>query len=96
MANPGKKFVRPHLNQWLGKVVHACHPSLLGSINRKITVQASLGINAKPYLKNNQIKKGWEHGLSGKGSALQVGDLKSKPQCCQKKKACIQCLLCTC
>jgi hypothetical protein len=24
-ADPGKKFTRPHLNQWLDMVVHACY-----------------------------------------------------------------------
>jgi hypothetical protein len=23
----GKKFARPHLKQWLGVVMHACHPA---------------------------------------------------------------------
>jgi hypothetical protein len=29
-------------------VVHACDPSYVGSINRKIEVQASQGINVRP------------------------------------------------
>jgi hypothetical protein len=41
----GKKFARSHLNQWLGVVVHACHPSyggmqFLQTGGRKIAVQA--------------------------------------------------------
>jgi hypothetical protein len=27
ITNPDKKFSRPHLNQWLGTVAYACHPS---------------------------------------------------------------------
>jgi hypothetical protein len=26
-ASPGKKFTRPHFNQWLGEVAQAYHPS---------------------------------------------------------------------
>jgi hypothetical protein len=29
-ASTGKKFVRPHLNQWLGIVACACHPNYAG------------------------------------------------------------------
>jgi hypothetical protein len=43
----------------LGMVEHSCHPSYAGSINRRTIVQASLGINMRPYHKNNQSKKGW-------------------------------------
>jgi hypothetical protein len=38
-----KKLVRPHLNQQKpGVVGHACHPSYMGSINRRISVQIGL------------------------------------------------------
>jgi hypothetical protein len=30
-----------------------CYSSSMGSITRKIRVQASMGINVRPYLKNN-------------------------------------------
>jgi hypothetical protein len=33
--------------------VYTCHISSAESLNRRIIVQAGLGINAKPYLKNN-------------------------------------------
>jgi hypothetical protein len=42
--------------------------AMLGSISRSIMVQTSPGINARPYLKNNQSKKGWAHGSSGRAS----------------------------
>jgi hypothetical protein len=41
-------------------VAHICHPNYMGSINRKIMVQASLGIKLDPHLKNKQSNKGWE------------------------------------
>jgi hypothetical protein len=31
----------------------------MGSINRRITVQVHPSIKARPYLKNNESKKGW-------------------------------------
>jgi hypothetical protein len=34
-------------------LAHVCDPSYSGSENRRITVQASLGINMRTYLKNN-------------------------------------------
>jgi hypothetical protein len=39
-------------------VVCAFHPSYVGSINRVIVVQARLGINPRPYLKNTLKQKG--------------------------------------
>jgi hypothetical protein len=35
-----------------GVVVGTYHLSYVGSVNRRITVQSSLGINGRPYLKN--------------------------------------------
>jgi hypothetical protein len=29
-ASWSNKHMRPHLNQWLGMVTHACHPSYMG------------------------------------------------------------------
>jgi hypothetical protein len=44
----------PHLKKKnLGMVTHTCHPSYVGSINRRITVQAGMGINVSPILKSN-------------------------------------------
>jgi hypothetical protein len=43
-------------------VAHACHPSYVGSINRRITVQANLGINVRPQSKNKKRKNGWWSG----------------------------------
>jgi hypothetical protein len=38
-ASQDKKLVRPHLNQKkLGVVLHSCHPSYTGSINRRIAI----------------------------------------------------------
>jgi hypothetical protein len=53
-ASLGKQFGRFHLNHYkLGIVVHICHPSYSGSVNRRIAIQANLGIKARPYSKNN-------------------------------------------
>jgi hypothetical protein len=41
---PGKTFARPNLNQWLGAVVHSCHPKLSGRLTSgELKSQASLG-----------------------------------------------------
>jgi hypothetical protein len=37
----------------LGVVVHTCHLNYVGSINRRIVVQAGLGMKGRPSLKNN-------------------------------------------
>jgi hypothetical protein len=39
-------------NKTLGVVAHACLPSDVGSINRRIMVQTTLGIKVRPFLKN--------------------------------------------
>jgi hypothetical protein len=39
------------------------------SINRKIVIQASSGMRARPYLKNNECKKSWGHGSSDRAPA---------------------------
>jgi hypothetical protein len=54
----GTKFVRLQLNRkrwvwWDGPVI----PAMGESINRKNPIQASPGINARHYLKNNQSKR---------------------------------------
>jgi hypothetical protein len=43
-------------------MVHACHLSYVGSINRRVEVQTGVGINVSPYLKNNLIRK--VHGMA--------------------------------
>jgi hypothetical protein len=40
----------------LGIVAHACHPNYEGRLNRRIIVQAGLGLNARSYLKYNESK----------------------------------------
>jgi hypothetical protein len=47
----GKMFTRSYLNQWLGMVACTCHPAMQGSINRRIEVQACLGIKQDPISK---------------------------------------------
>jgi hypothetical protein len=48
----------------VGVVGHTCHPSYPGSVKRRISVHAGLGINARLYLKNTSSKKGWVYGLA--------------------------------
>jgi hypothetical protein len=38
-------------------MVCICHYSYTGSINRRNKVQLDLGIDAKPYLKNNESER---------------------------------------
>jgi hypothetical protein len=45
----------------LGMVVHACHPSYVGSINRTITVQPSPGIKKK---KKKKLACPWSSSLA--------------------------------
>jgi hypothetical protein len=56
-VSPGKMLLRLHLNQGLGMVVCACHPSCAGSINSGIVVQGGLGIKVRPYLKKKKKAK---------------------------------------
>jgi hypothetical protein len=52
--------MRPHFNnnkKKQGMVVNACHPSYTGSKYRRTVVQASLGKNSRPYLKNKVYSK---------------------------------------
>jgi hypothetical protein len=44
--------------QWLVPVI----PVRQGSINRRVLLQAGLGIMYDPNPRNNQSKKGWGHG----------------------------------
>jgi hypothetical protein len=42
---------------------------MAGNVNKRVTVQASMGTNARPYLKNYQNKKGWGHDSSDRARA---------------------------
>jgi hypothetical protein len=50
----------------------SCHPSCAGSINRRIAVQASPGINVRPYSENNESRKDWRHCSNGRVPAQQT------------------------
>jgi hypothetical protein len=51
---PGQKVSKiPISTNNLGMFAHACQPSYMGGINRKITDQAGPGQNVRAYLKNN-------------------------------------------
>jgi hypothetical protein len=57
-ANLGKVCETPSQPIKLGVVVHTCRPNHVGTINRRIMIQAVQGIKMKPYFKNSQSKKG--------------------------------------
>jgi hypothetical protein len=48
----GKKVCKIR-NKKAGHVMHTYHPSYEQTLNRRVSVQASPGINVRPYLKNN-------------------------------------------
>jgi hypothetical protein len=52
LASPGKCSRDPHLNQWLCVVAQDWPPNSKGNINMRITFQAGMDRNARPYLKN--------------------------------------------
>jgi hypothetical protein len=58
LARLHRKLVRPHLRPWAGVVIHACCSSYTGGIGKRTVVEASPGKSVRPYLKNNQSKKG--------------------------------------
>jgi hypothetical protein len=53
-GQPGQKVYEtpiPTIKSWV--VACACHLSYVGSINRRIVIQAGLGKTIRPALKNN-------------------------------------------
>jgi hypothetical protein len=59
-----------------GVVVHACNPSNSRSRNWKDQgLRSSLGRKCKTHLKNNESKRDWECGSSGRVPAWQVSGL---------------------
>jgi hypothetical protein len=59
LGQPGKKSRRPPSQPIKACiVVYTCPPCYTGIVRRRIMMQVSLGINARPYLNNNQSKKG--------------------------------------
>jgi hypothetical protein len=46
----GKKLIRPHFNSYK-TACGGTQPSYVGIINRRIAVQATMGINKRPHLK---------------------------------------------
>jgi hypothetical protein len=54
-AETGRQIVRlPSQPIKTGIVAYVCHPRYIGIVNKRITVMAELGINARPYYKNNK------------------------------------------
>jgi hypothetical protein len=58
-GQPRQRVETPSQPIKAGLLVCTCHPSYMGSISRRISVQASWGINKRPYSKNNLSKPGW-------------------------------------
>jgi hypothetical protein len=58
-------------------VAHTCHPSYVGSVNRRIMVQGSLGINTRTYSKNIYSKKSAE-GIENARSLVKISVLHKK------------------
>jgi hypothetical protein len=54
-----KEFMSPHLNQWLGVAAYVCHPSYTGKHKKEYHGTRWPRHRARPYLKNNQYRKGW-------------------------------------
>jgi hypothetical protein len=69
----------PHLNQWLGVVVHACHPIYDREAQIEELCVGWPRNNGRSYLKNNQCKKDWGRSLSSRVKAPS-----STPQYCRK------------
>jgi hypothetical protein len=55
--------MRLHFNPWQGMVMDTCHPSYIGSTNRRLTIQAISGIKPDPISKITKAKEGWEYGI---------------------------------
>jgi hypothetical protein len=77
-----KKIVTPHLS---GKKLDMA--ATLGNVKLEDCGQGQPGLNARPYLMNNQRKKGWRHGSSSTvpASLVQSPEFKEKKQ---NKNAC--------
>jgi hypothetical protein len=63
-------------------VTGACHPSYIGSLSRNSMDSVSTGINARPYLKNNEREKNLGCGSSGRAPTWQLQDPESKSLNC--------------
>jgi hypothetical protein len=81
-VTPVKKFKKPHLNQWLGTVVHACYPSYA---RKHCCLGCLKNIKADPVSKATNSKRGSGVALVVE-SALQASGPEFKLQYCQKKK----------
>jgi hypothetical protein len=66
-------------------VAHTCHPIYVGNLNRKVMVQAYLGLDTRPYLRDNKMKKNCGCESSARAPVWQVQVPEFKPQHCKKK-----------
>jgi hypothetical protein len=55
--NPGEQCDPISTNKKLGVGVHACHPSCERSVNRRMAVQATLGMRVRPYLEKPKAER---------------------------------------
>jgi hypothetical protein len=62
--SPGKKFVGAHFNRKGWMVVHTHFHRTVGSLRKEGYSPGWPNQKERPYLKNNQSKKGWRHGSS--------------------------------
>jgi hypothetical protein len=85
-SQPGKKLVRPHLNQQLDVLAHARHFSYTRRINKRMEVQVVPDKNMRPYSKKNQSKKGWEVAQAVQLLSTKYKALRSTPSASKKKK----------
>jgi hypothetical protein len=60
-ASPCKKIATAISSNKL-VISGTCQLSHKDSRHKRIAIQACWDINIRPYLKNNQSEKGWEHG----------------------------------
>jgi hypothetical protein len=72
----------------LGVVAHACYSSYIGSVNRRIMLQAGSGINARLYLKKLYLKAQRAGGMAQMLACLpdKCKVLSSNPGTAKKKK----------
>jgi hypothetical protein len=63
LGQPGEKVSKTPSRP----MIQAYNISYMGSIRKRITIQGQhWAKNSRPYPKNNESKKDWEHGSSGK------------------------------
>jgi hypothetical protein len=75
-ARLGKKVCKTP-SQW--EKSWACYPSYFGKYKMGLSWSRLAGQEMRPYLQNNQSKKGWRHGSSSRCLPSKPRVLSSKP-----------------